>query len=168
MRKGNDAYRSIGETAQLVGVATHVLRYWETQFPQLKPIRRPDGRRYYRPDDVRFAAALARILHDEGMTTRGATRIIRREGLSAMREMGAERLSARSSCAPSPSGTVPPRTDSTPQAVPAAAVPMGDYLARLTNLSQRLRHEIAPAFLSQVKPLADDLRRSLAARSKNR
>ncbi len=92
MEKGADAYRSIGEAARLVGVAPHVLRYWESQFPQLKPVRRPDGRRYYRPDDVRLAAGLAEALREEGLTTRGAARLIARDGGAELRARGAARL----------------------------------------------------------------------------
>lgn len=94
MHKGADAYRSIGEAARLVGVAPHVLRYWESQFPQLKPVRRPDGRRYYRPDDVRLAAGLAEALREEGLTTRGAARLIARDGGAGLRARGAARLPA--------------------------------------------------------------------------
>lgn len=92
MHKRADAYRSIGEAARLVGVATHVLRYWETQFAQLKPMRRPDGRRYYRPDDVRLAAGLAIALREDGLTTRGAARLIAKDGGAELRARGAERL----------------------------------------------------------------------------
>lgn len=92
MHKRADAYRSIGEAARLVGVATHVLRYWETQFAQLKPMRRPDGRRYYRPDDVRLAAGLAIALREDGLTTRGAARLIAKDGGAELRARGAARL----------------------------------------------------------------------------
>lgn len=163
MGKGDDAYRSIGETAQLIGVATHVLRYWETQFPQLNPIRRPDGRRYYRPDDVRFAAALARILHDEGMTTRGATRIIRRDGLAAIRTMGAERLSAPETRETSDHQTDPsPRADA--ETVPRTSVAEDAHLARLANLSSRLWRRTRLSSPAEAELLAADIRSRLGAR----
>ena len=92
MQKGADAYRSIGEAAKLIGVAPHVLRYWEGQFPQLKPVRRPDGRRYYRPDDVRLAAGLAAVLREDGLTTRGAAKLLAEDGGAALRARGAARL----------------------------------------------------------------------------
>ncbi|WP_304614841.1 MerR family transcriptional regulator, partial [Paracoccus sp. (in: a-proteobacteria)] len=62
MAKGAEAFRSIGEVATLIGVAPHVLRYWETQFSALKPMKRPDGRRYYRPADVEMAAGICALL----------------------------------------------------------------------------------------------------------
>lgn len=92
MTKGADAFRSIGEVARLLGVAPHVLRYWETQFPLLKPMKRPDGRRYYRPDDVRLAAGLCIVLRDEGLTIRGAKKLLARDRGAAVRERGLARL----------------------------------------------------------------------------
>ncbi|MFN3526374.1 MAG: MerR family transcriptional regulator [Paracoccus sp. (in: a-proteobacteria)] len=92
MQKGDDAFRSIGEVASLIGVAPHVLRYWETQFPQLKPMKRPDGRRYYRPDDVRLAAGLCEVLRDDGLTIRGARKLIAADRGELVRARGAERL----------------------------------------------------------------------------
>ena len=92
MTKGADAFRSIGEVAKLLGVAPHVLRYWETQFSLLRPMKRPDGRRYYRPDDVRLAAGLCTVLRDEGLTIRGAKMLMARDRGAALRERGSERL----------------------------------------------------------------------------
>ena len=60
------AFRTIGEVSASTGVAPHVLRYWETQFPLLKPMKRPDGRRYYRPDDVALVRRIHHLLADEG------------------------------------------------------------------------------------------------------
>ncbi|MDP5306749.1 MerR family transcriptional regulator [Paracoccus spongiarum] len=92
MQKGAEAFRSIGEVAKLIGVAPHVLRYWETQFTQLKPMKRPDGRRYYRPEDVRLAAGLCEILRDEGLTIRGARKLLARDRGEAVRARGAARI----------------------------------------------------------------------------
>lgn len=92
MNKGADAFRSIGEVAKLIGVAPHVLRYWETQFSQLRPMKRPDGRRYYRPDDVRLAAGLREILRDDGLTIRGARKMLASDRGEAIRARGAARI----------------------------------------------------------------------------
>lgn len=92
MKKGTEAFRSIGEVATLIGVAPHVLRYWETQFTLLKPMKRPDGRRYYRPDDVRLAAGLCEVLREEGLTIRGARKLLARDRGEAVRARGALRL----------------------------------------------------------------------------
>ncbi|WP_313136798.1 MerR family transcriptional regulator [Paracoccus jeotgali] len=92
MAKAAAAFRSIGEVSQLVGVAPHVLRYWETQFPLLSPVKRRDGRRYYRPDDVRLAAGLCEILREEGMSIRGAKQQMSADKGAAIRARGAARL----------------------------------------------------------------------------
>ena len=70
--KDPEAFRTIGEVAQVLGVKQHVLRYWEEQFPMLKPLTRAGGRRYYRPSDVALIAEINRLLHHEGFTIRGA------------------------------------------------------------------------------------------------
>jgi DNA-binding transcriptional MerR regulator len=70
--KDPDAFRTIGEVAQVLGVKQHVLRYWEEQFPMLKPLTRAGGRRYYRPSDVALIAEINRLLYHEGFTIRGA------------------------------------------------------------------------------------------------
>lgn len=93
MKKRADAFRSIGETAKMIGVPPHVLRYWETQFSQLKPMKRADGRRYYRPEDVRLAAGLCEILRDDGMTIRGAKKMLAQDRGESIRQRGEKRLS---------------------------------------------------------------------------
>lgn len=111
MTKGADAFRSIGEVARLLGVAPHVLRYWETQFPMLRPMKRADGRRYYRPEDVRLAAGLCTVLRDEGLTIRGARKLLARDRGASVRERGSARLSAI--LAPLPEDADQPAVNST-------------------------------------------------------
>lgn len=94
MKKRADAFRSIGEVAKMIGVAPHVLRYWETQFSQLKPMKRPDGRRYYRPEDVQLAAGLCEVLREEGLTIRGAKKLLARDRGENVRARGMARLGA--------------------------------------------------------------------------
>lgn len=70
--KDPEALRTIGEVTKALGIRQHVLRYWEEQFPGLKPIKRSGGRRYYRPEDVALVATIDRLVHREGYTLRGA------------------------------------------------------------------------------------------------
>ena len=70
--KAPDALRTIGEVANALGIRQHVLRYWEDQFPTLKPLKRSGGRRYYRPEDVQLLCRIDRLVHREGYTLRGA------------------------------------------------------------------------------------------------
>ncbi|MCC6828059.1 MAG: MerR family transcriptional regulator [Novosphingobium sp.] len=78
--KAPDALRTIGEVAKALGIRQHVLRYWEEQFPMLKPLKRSGGRRYYRPEDVRLLATIDRLVDKEGYTLRGARLAIEGSG----------------------------------------------------------------------------------------
>jgi DNA-binding transcriptional MerR regulator len=75
--KQPDAFRTIGELARDLGVAQHILRYWETKFPQLKPLQRAGNRRYYRPADVALAKRIHRLLNEEGYTVKGVQKVLR-------------------------------------------------------------------------------------------
>jgi len=75
--KAPGAFRTIGELSQELGVAQHILRYWETKFPQLKPLQRAGNRRYYRPADVDLARKIHRLLDQEGYTVRGVQKLLR-------------------------------------------------------------------------------------------
>lgn len=75
--KAPDAFRTIGELSAELGVAQHILRYWETKFPQLKPLQRAGNRRYYRPADVALARRIHRLLNEEGYTVKGVQKLLR-------------------------------------------------------------------------------------------
>jgi DNA-binding transcriptional MerR regulator len=77
-RKSELAFRTIGELAGDLGIPQHILRYWETRFPQLKPLQRAGNRRYYRPDDVALAKRIHRLLNQDGYTIRGVQQLLRR------------------------------------------------------------------------------------------
>lgn len=79
-RKAPGAFRTIGEVTKALGIRQHVLRYWEEQFPMLRPVKRSGGRRYYRPEDVRLIETIDRLVHREGYTLRGARQAIEAEG----------------------------------------------------------------------------------------
>ena len=76
LEKSADAFRTIGEMADALGVRTHILRYWEEQFPMLKPLTRAGGRRLYRPEDVALLHVIHRLLYSEGYTVKGARRFL--------------------------------------------------------------------------------------------
>ena len=75
--KDPGALKTIGELSEELGVAQHILRYWETRFPQLKPMQRAGNRRYYRPADVDLARRIHRLLDQEGYTVRGVQKLLR-------------------------------------------------------------------------------------------
>lgn len=78
--KSAGAFRTIGELSAELGVAQHVLRYWETRFPQLRPLQRAGNRRYYRPEDVALAKRIDLLLNREGYTVKGVQQLLAREG----------------------------------------------------------------------------------------
>lgn len=80
MDKSADAFRTIGEMAKILGVKTHILRYWEEQFPMLQPLKRAGGRRHYRPEDVTLLQTIYRLLNQEGYTIKGARKFLESSG----------------------------------------------------------------------------------------
>jgi len=86
--KGPDAFRTISEVADDLDLPQHVLRFWETRFGQIKPLKRGGGRRYYRPDDVELLRGIRQLLYGEGYTIRGVQRILREEGPKRVVEAG--------------------------------------------------------------------------------
>ena len=85
IEKSADAYRSIGETAKELGLPTHVLRYWESKFPrQVRPVKRADGRRLFRPADLDALKAIQTLVHTRGMTLKGAKALLNEQGIEAV------------------------------------------------------------------------------------
>lgn len=80
MDKAPDAFRTISEVAEDLNVPQHVLRFWESRFQQIRPMKRAGGRRYYRPDDVELLRGIRHLLYGEGYTIRGVQRILREQG----------------------------------------------------------------------------------------
>jgi DNA-binding transcriptional MerR regulator len=111
-RKSEHAFRTIGELAGELGVPQHILRYWETRFPQLRPLQRAGNRRYYRPDDVALARRIHRLLNQDGYTIRGVQQLL------AKGERGDARTPAQSA-APAPAPAPVPIPANQPGPVPA-------------------------------------------------
>ncbi|MBX9616551.1 MAG: MerR family transcriptional regulator [Caulobacteraceae bacterium] len=88
MPKSANAFRTISEAAEAVGAPQHVLRFWETKFSFITPVKRGGGRRFYRPQDVVVLKAIRRLLHDEGLTIRGVQRLHKEQGLARLAAYG--------------------------------------------------------------------------------
>ncbi|WP_227447117.1 MerR family transcriptional regulator [Cognatishimia sp. F0-27] len=88
MSKSRDAFRTISEVAEGLDTPTHVLRFWESKFSQLKPVKRAGGRRYYRPGDVDLIAGIKKLLHEDGMTIKGVQKILREQGVKHVSAIG--------------------------------------------------------------------------------
>uniref|UniRef100_UPI0035C7F13D MerR family transcriptional regulator n=1 Tax=Pseudooctadecabacter sp. TaxID=1966338 RepID=UPI0035C7F13D len=111
MSKSRDAFRTISEVSEALDVPAHVLRFWESKFAQVKPVKRAGGRRYYRPADVDLLAGIKKLLHEDGMTIKGAQKLLREQGVKSVSAVGAALL---------PGNTVDAAPEPTP---PEATVP---------------------------------------------
>jgi len=121
MAKGPEAFRTISEAADELHVPQHVLRFWETKFSFIKPMKRAGGRRFYRPADIAVLRGVRRLLHDEGYTIKGVQKLHREQGLKHLVAAG--------------EGTSPPAPSAAPAEKPASAPkPTGDKSALLDAL----------------------------------
>ena len=84
MEKSPEAFRTIREVAETMDLPQHVLRFWETRFPQIRPLKRAGGRRYYRPDDIERLRLIRRLLYDDGYTIKGVQKLFKEQGLQVL------------------------------------------------------------------------------------
>lgn len=88
MAKSPQAFRTISEAAEAVGAPQHVLRFWETKFPFVTPVKRAGGRRFYRPQDIVILKAIRKLLHEDGLTIKGVQKLHKEQGLAALAAHG--------------------------------------------------------------------------------
>lgn len=88
MTKGPDAFRTISEVSEQLNIPQHVLRFWETRFSQIRPLKRSGGRRFYRPDDIVLLAGIRHLLYGSGYTIRGVQRILKERGVAHVQQIG--------------------------------------------------------------------------------
>jgi DNA-binding transcriptional MerR regulator len=88
MSKAAEAFRTISEVAGELDVQKHVLRFWEARFPQVRPMKRGGGRRYYRPEDMELLRGIRHLLHAEGYTIKGVQKILREQGIDHVKQYG--------------------------------------------------------------------------------
>jgi DNA-binding transcriptional MerR regulator len=128
-QKSDQAFKTIGELADELGVPQHILRYWETRFPQLRPLQRAGNRRYYRPTDVALAHRIHRLLNKDGYTIRGVQQVL------STRAAAAEPATSRAP-APTPAPAPPPViATASPQ---AGGVPVEELRTLRNQLAQAL------------------------------
>lgn len=142
LHKSSAAFRTISEVADELDVAQHVLRFWESKFPQVRPLKRGGGRRYYRPEDVEILRQIRSLLYEEGYTIKGAQKLLRsRRGGRA----GAEKLDSP------PGPSMPPRPVAGPAPTPPDLVldrqrrlrGLRAELVEIRSLLARLRAELS-------------------------
>lgn len=90
MGKSRDAFRTISEVSEWLDTPAHVLRFWESKFSQIKPVKRAGGRRYYRPEDMELLAGIKTLLHQEGLTIKGAQKLLREKGIKHVSSLATE------------------------------------------------------------------------------
>ncbi len=137
MNKSEDAFRTIGEVADELDVPKHVLRFWESKFPQIRPMKRGGGRRYYRPEDMELLRGIRHLLHAEGYTIKGVQKILREHGIDQVKATVKASMEAATTA-----GAVKKRgrkqlTPAPVSPVKAAASPLGRDGAGLGERSQK-------------------------------
>ncbi|MEO0383075.1 MAG: MerR family transcriptional regulator [Pseudomonadota bacterium] len=111
--KSPEAFRTISEAADALDLPQHVLRFWETRFSQIKPMKRSGGRRYYRPGDIALLQGIRHLLYDEGYTIKGVQRILREQGIAHVVSFAEQKPAA-----PAPQPAAPPLVQPRPEPVP--------------------------------------------------
>jgi DNA-binding transcriptional MerR regulator len=145
MDKSPEAFRTISEVADALDVPPHVLRFWETRFTQVKPVKRGGGRRYYRPEDVRLLRGIRGLLYDDGMTIKGVQKILRERGIRHVIGLGTL-----------PDGESEPETAVPAPARPAAARPAEPVAARANGgRPQADLFEVEPEAMTAALEQAD-------------
>ena len=132
--KSPEAFRTISEVADELDLPQHVLRFWETRFPQIKPLKRGGNRRYYRPDDVELLRAIKFLLYDEGLTIKGVQKMLREQGTGAVRAEPARTYAPAS--AERPESALAPTI---PESSPGVLVGSNDLRGALADLREAER-----------------------------
>ena len=136
MAKGPEAFRSISEAADALGVPQHVLRFWETKFSFIRPMKRAGGRRFYRPQDIAVLGEVRRLLHEEGYTIKGVQKL--------HRELGAKRFLEGDAESAPPAETAAEAPRPAPELTADAQQRLQDVLAELEAAKARLDALLAP------------------------
>ena len=167
MEKAPEAFRTISEVAGDLDVPQHVLRFWETRFTQVKPMKRGGGRRFYRPADVDLLQGIRKLLYGEGYTIRGVQRILREEGSAYVCGIGRGEIAARKRDAhdleldgvPRPGRATPaPRIMRSPPPV-GKAPPARPKAARAESMTEPLQpiYRLSDGQMSSLKAALVDL-----------
>lgn len=155
--KAPEAFRTISEVAEQLDVPQHVLRFWETRFSQIRPMKRGGGRRYYRPADVDLLKGIRTLLYGEGYTIRGAQKILKDQGVAHVVAIGRGEISAEPAEA-GEGGASKTATAATPSAParPAEQAPQrpADQPGRIQT---RVVHELTPAQIDELRLALTDL-----------
>ena len=161
--KAPDAFRTISEAAEELDIPQHVLRFWETRFPQIKPLKRGGGRRYYRPEDVDLLRGIRYLLYAEGYTIKGVLRILKEHGLLAVQDSWKVQAEWRPesqgalAALPAPLTAGEARADDPGEALPEAVSPASAVDAEVSPppAAPETEVEAAPAAFLETAPRAE-------------
>jgi DNA-binding transcriptional MerR regulator len=175
MSKSADAFRTISEVAADLAVPKHVLRFWEGKFAQIRPMKRGGGRRYYRPGDLELLRGIRHLLHAEGYTIKGVQRILREQGVDAVKRFGRDdapvappQMAGRAAATPREPAPAPAPAQQPPAAAPtratAAERPLSgrELMARMVTELEACRSLLAEG--AAPREAARPARRPRAAR----
>jgi DNA-binding transcriptional MerR regulator len=149
LEKSPEAYRTIREVADSLDLPQHVLRFWETRFPQIRPLKRAGGRRYYRPDDIERLRLIKRLLYDEGYTIKGVQKLFKEQGVQALSAAAhsSDRLSAEAADAEEPSAEISQALDAPairPELADDQLAALREALAEIVDAERILAQARAP------------------------
>ncbi|MCV2864727.1 MerR family transcriptional regulator [Albidovulum sediminicola] len=153
MPKSAEAFRTISEVGEALDTPAHVLRFWESQFAQIKPMKRAGGRRYYRPQDIALLAGIKKLLHDDGITIRGVKKILRENGVKYVAAL-----------APAAEGSSGAEASQTPPSAAVTSAPVSAPVPPITAPAPPVSAPAAPSPVARPtaaprpapRPSADD------------
>ncbi len=134
MKKSPEAFRTISEVAEWLGTPAHVLRFWESRFSQVKPVKRAGGRRYYRPTDMALLGGIRRLLHDDGITIKGVQKILKEKGVKHVAGMAVEQLQSTGDASDFEQAD---QTTAAPKSPDAAPRPVFGYVGTAPSFDER-------------------------------
>lgn len=161
MDKSPDAFKTISEVADDLDLPQHVLRFWETRFSQIKPLKRGGGRRYYRPDDIDLLRGIRHFLYGEGYTIKGLQRILKEEGIPFVQSVG------RGETVPSIAAPIPEEFPGETEFVEEERLVLpesglkteqGSLFSSLSDGSQNSGQKLSKAQITMLRAALDDLR----------
>jgi DNA-binding transcriptional MerR regulator len=152
LEKSPDAFRTISEVAVELNVPQHVLRFWETKFTQIKPMKRAGGRRYYRPADVDLVRGIRTLLYGEGYTIRGVQRIFKEENTGYVVGVGRGEVKARQGDAIREGAPLPGRAAMAPRVDKAGAAKLS-----LRDEAPKIVHKLSTSQADTLKAALKDL-----------
>jgi DNA-binding transcriptional MerR regulator len=156
MDKSPDAFRTISEAAEELNVPQHVLRFWETRFTQIKPMKRAGGRRYYRPADVEMLKGIRGLLYNEGYTIRGVQKIFKEDGIAYVAGVGRGEIAPRKREAELEGAPPPGQAKAAPRIVKGAKGPAAAAASPIGE-APKVIHKLSDSHVDSLKAALREL-----------